>query len=60
MDGAGEEAAEDEVPLPKNIRDETIYPEPLLSKEQVKSGGFILYIAGKKVLRTRRADLSDV
>lgn len=32
---------------PTDVRSQTIYPEPVLSKEQVKSGGFILYIAGK-------------
>mmetsp|Transcript_5709 Transcript_5709/g.7686 ORF Transcript_5709/g.7686 Transcript_5709/m.7686 type:complete len:158 (+) Transcript_5709:193-666(+) len=31
---------------PTDVRSQTIYPEPVLSKEQVKSGGFILYIAG--------------
>lgn len=28
------------------MRSQTIYPEPYITKEQVKSGGFILYIAG--------------
>lgn len=41
-----EEKKETEAPI-KNVRDMTIYPEPLLSKDQVKQGGFILYIAGK-------------
>ena len=29
------------------MRSQTIYPEPVLTKDQVKSGGFILYVAGK-------------
>lgn len=33
-----------------DVRSQTIYPEPVLSKEQVKSGGFVLYIAGKCAL----------
>lgn len=30
----------------------TIYPEPLLTDEQVKNGGFVLYILGKCEIQT--------
>lgn len=43
-----EEAKEEaESTKPFDVRSLTIYPEPLLTDEQVKQGGFILYIIGK-------------
>ena len=33
--------------LPENIRDLTIYPEPFISNESIRKGGFFIYLAGK-------------
>ena len=32
---------------PVDVRSLTIYPEPILTDDQVKQGGFLLYIIGK-------------
>jgi len=33
--------------LPDDLRTLTVYPEPMMTHEQVKHGGFILYVFGK-------------
>ena len=38
---------EDEDKLPDDLRTLTAYPEPLMTDEQVRQGGFFLYIIGK-------------
>ena len=44
-----EEAKEliDEDALPEDLRTLTVYPEPLMTNEQTRHGGFILYVIGK-------------
>lgn len=44
------EEAEDPNKLPDDLRTLTSYPEPYLSKDQVKNGGFLLYVAGKSII----------
>ena len=41
------EAKKDENELPEDLRTLTVYPEPLMTDEQVRHGGFVLYVAGK-------------
>ena len=41
------EATEDKVKLPDDLRTLTVYPEPIMSNEQVRHGGFLLYVFGK-------------
>ena len=43
--GTEEEADEDK--LPDDLRTLTVYPEPLMTNEQVRQGGFFLYVFGK-------------
>jgi len=40
------EAKKDENKLPEDLRTLTVYPEPLMTDEQVRHGGFVLYVAG--------------
>ena len=42
-----EEELVDPNELPENIRDLTIYPEPFISNESIRKGGFFIYLAGK-------------
>ena len=41
------EEEEDEDKLPDDLRTLTAYPEPLMTNEQVRHGGFFLYVFGK-------------
>ena len=45
--GLQEEVTTEEVAKPTDVRSLTIYPEPFFSNEQIKNGGFLLYIVGK-------------
>ena len=48
MEGIAEDvAAANENKLPEDLRTLTVYPEPYMTHEQVKHGGFVLYVAGK-------------
>ena len=40
-----EEEKKDE--LPEDLRTLTVYPEPMMTNEQVRHGGFMLYVFGK-------------
>ena len=42
-----DEAATVDIIDPSDTRGKTSYPEPFLTNEQMKNGGFILYIFGK-------------
>lgn len=42
-----EKEEEDEDKLPEDLRTLTAYPEPLMTNEQVRHGGFFLYVFGK-------------
>lgn len=33
--------------LPDDLRKLTLYPEPMMTDEQVRNGGFLLYVCGK-------------
>ena len=47
-----EEEKKDE--LPEDLRTLTVYPEPMMTNEQVRHGGFMLYVFGKLHRRTDR------
>ena len=49
-----DDAASVEIIDPTDTRGKTSYPEPFLTNEQMKNGGFILYIFGKYAFAERQ------